>query len=87
MRGSGVVTISVLVCNEQPLVRVGLSSVLGGEVDLEVVGQFGDGPSAAMGVAELRPVVLVADPQSLSSAAGKANAGGGKGILVAGGDQ
>jgi DNA-binding NarL/FixJ family response regulator len=66
------VTVSVLVCNEQPLIRAGLCSVLGGETDLEVVGQFGDGPSAAMGVAALRPSVLVADPQALSSAAGKA---------------
>jgi DNA-binding NarL/FixJ family response regulator len=69
---AGDVGISVVVCNERPLVRAGLCSVLSEEPDLEVVGQFADGRSASARLPELNPAVMIADPAGLSSSLGKA---------------
>lgn len=38
--------ISVLIADDQPLVRTGLAAVLNSEADIEVVGEAGDGRQA-----------------------------------------
>ncbi|WP_218027843.1 response regulator transcription factor, partial [Nocardia uniformis] len=62
--------IRVLVCDREPLIRLGLRSVLAGEPDLTVAGEFADASAAAAALASLRPDVIVADTEALSSATG-----------------
>jgi DNA-binding NarL/FixJ family response regulator len=64
--------IRVLLCDEQPLVRAGLRTVLARERDLEIVGEFADGHSASMSVSSLDPAVVVADVAGLSGPGGRA---------------
>lgn len=53
--------IRVLLADDQPLVRAGLSGVLGGEPDLELVGAAADGQEAVDLALELRPDVACLD--------------------------
>lgn len=53
--------VTILIADDDPLVRVGLRAVLDGEVDLEVVGEASDGVEAIDAVALLSPRVVVMD--------------------------
>jgi len=52
---------SVLICDDQGLVRVGLRKILDVEPDLEVVGEAFDGEQAIQAVARLQPDVVLMD--------------------------
>jgi DNA-binding NarL/FixJ family response regulator len=51
----------VVLVDDQELVRTGFRLVLGGQPDLEVVGEAGDGAEAIEVVAQTRPDVVVMD--------------------------
>ncbi|MEU8239939.1 response regulator transcription factor [Actinoplanes missouriensis] len=53
--------IRVLIADDDPLVRVGLSLVLGAGSDLQVVGEAGDGAEAVEAARRLRPDVVLMD--------------------------
>ena len=53
--------IRVLIADDQPLVRAGLSALLGAEPDIEVVGVASDGSQALVMARELRPDVACLD--------------------------
>jgi DNA-binding NarL/FixJ family response regulator len=53
--------IRVVLVDDQELVRTGFRLVLGGQPDLEVVGEAGDGAAAIEVIAQTRPDVVVMD--------------------------
>ncbi len=53
--------IRVLVVDDDPLVRSALSLMLGGQVDLEVIGEAGDGRQGVALAGSLRPDVILMD--------------------------
>ncbi|MEU4320239.1 response regulator [Nocardia fluminea] len=53
--------ISVLVVDDQELMRMGLKMVLGAHPDLEVIGEAGNGDEAVRRASELRPDVVLMD--------------------------
>ncbi|MGW6353911.1 response regulator [Streptomyces sp. NPDC055092] len=53
--------IRVLLVDDDPLVRAGLSFMLGGATDIEIVGQAGDGSEVPALVADTRPDVVLMD--------------------------
>ncbi|MEU4424918.1 response regulator transcription factor [Actinoplanes sp. NPDC024001] len=53
--------IRVLIADDDPLVRVGLSMVLGADPDLQLVGEAGDGAEAVEVARRLRPDVVLMD--------------------------
>jgi DNA-binding NarL/FixJ family response regulator len=53
--------IRVLIADDDPLVRVGLSLVLGAGPDLQLVGEAGDGAEAVEVARRLRPDVVLMD--------------------------
>ncbi len=55
--------ISVVLVDDQPLLRSGFSMILSTEADLEVVGTAGDGQQAIDVVADLRPDMVLMDVQ------------------------
>jgi DNA-binding NarL/FixJ family response regulator len=55
------VTTTVLLVDDEPLVRVGFGMVLAAHEDIEVVGQAGDGAEAVELTRRLRPDVVVMD--------------------------
>jgi DNA-binding NarL/FixJ family response regulator len=55
------VTISVLIADDQPLMRAALRMYLEAESDIDVVGEAGDGEKAVALAEQLRPVVVVMD--------------------------
>lgn len=56
-------TITVVLVDDQPLLRSGFSMILSTEADLEVVGTASDGAEAIAVVADLRPDVVLMDVQ------------------------
>jgi DNA-binding NarL/FixJ family response regulator len=60
-QGGCIVTISVLVCDEQPVVRIGVQAILAEEPDIEVVGEAGDGFEVLAAARRLRPTVVLLD--------------------------
>ena len=52
---------SVLIADDQPLVRVGLRKILENEPDTSVVGEASDGDDAVSAAARLRPDVVLMD--------------------------
>ncbi|KDN17322.1 response regulator transcription factor [Amycolatopsis rifamycinica] len=54
-------TIRVLVCEDQELVRTGYVAAFDSQPDMVVVGEAADGPAAVEAVARLRPDVVVMD--------------------------
>ena len=54
-------TITVLLVDDQPLVRAGFRLILDREPDISVVGEAGDGGNVAAAVARLRPNVVLMD--------------------------
>ncbi len=61
MTGSGSGQISVLIVDDDALVRSALTLMLGGQRDLEVVGEAGDGAEALRMAEALRPDVVLMD--------------------------
>lgn len=61
MTGSGSEQISVLIVDDDALVRSALTLMLGGQRDLEVVGEAGDGAEALRMAEALRPDVVLMD--------------------------
>jgi len=57
------VTIRVLLCEDQELIRAGYAMVFGAQPDIEVVGEAADGPAALEAATRLRPDVVVMDIQ------------------------
>jgi DNA-binding NarL/FixJ family response regulator len=53
--------IRVVVVDDEPLVRSGLTAILGSEPDVEVVGEAGDGAQALSVVRRVRPDVVLMD--------------------------
>ncbi|MET9917508.1 response regulator [Streptomyces sp. NPDC059605] len=53
--------VRVLVCDDQVLVRTGLSTIIDAQPDLEVAGECGDGLSAVGLAGQLRPDIVVMD--------------------------
>ena len=53
--------ITILIADDDPLVRVGLRAVLDGEADMSVVGEAGDGREAVAMAAELHPGLIIMD--------------------------
>jgi DNA-binding NarL/FixJ family response regulator len=53
--------ITVLLVDDQPLVRAGLRTILHEEADIKVIGEAGDGGDAAVVAARLRPDVILMD--------------------------
>ncbi|GEM31614.1 response regulator transcription factor [Nocardia neocaledoniensis] len=53
--------ISVLVVDDQELMRMGLKMVLGAHPDIEVVGEAGNGDEAVLRATQLRPDVVLMD--------------------------
>lgn len=54
-------TISVLIVDDEPLIRMGLRALIENEPDLRVVGEAGDGGEAADKCKRLRPDVVILD--------------------------
>ncbi|MFE1170608.1 response regulator [Nocardiopsis sp. NPDC058789] len=54
-------SIRVLVCDDQVLIRTGLVTIIGVQPDMEVVGECGDGRAAVELAGRLRPDVVVMD--------------------------
>ncbi|WP_077797854.1 response regulator transcription factor [Streptomyces sp. JHA26] len=53
--------VRVLVCDDQALIRTGLSTIIGAQPDMEVAGECGDGRTAVELAGRLRPDVVVMD--------------------------
>ncbi len=54
-------SVRILVTDDHPVVRAGLSGMLSGEPDFEVVGEAGNGKEALALTSELRPDVVLMD--------------------------
>ncbi|MDI6105487.1 response regulator transcription factor [Actinoplanes sp. NEAU-A12] len=54
-------TVRVLIVDDDPLVRAGLSMILSGDEEVSVVGQAGDGAEVPAAVARCRPDVVLMD--------------------------
>ncbi len=55
------VTITVMIADDQPLMRSALKMCLSSEEDIEVVGEASDGLEAVLGAERLRPDVVIMD--------------------------
>jgi len=53
--------VRVLVCDDQPLIRTGFTTIIDAQPDLEVVAECGDGRTAVVLAAKLHPDVVVMD--------------------------
>ncbi|MDR8411745.1 response regulator transcription factor [Nonomuraea sp. 3-1Str] len=53
--------IRVVIVDDDPMVRTGLRLILGGESDMEIIGEAGDGREATGVIRELRPDVVLMD--------------------------
>ena len=54
-------SVRLLICDDHPVVRAGLSGMLSGEPDFEVVGEAQNGKEAVAFVGELKPDVVLMD--------------------------
>ncbi|TDD57720.1 response regulator transcription factor [Kribbella antibiotica] len=54
-------TVRVLVCDDQALIRTGFATIIDAQPDLEVVGECGDGRAAVELAAQVNPDVVVMD--------------------------
>lgn len=59
--------IRVLVCDPQPVVRAGLTAILGRDPETVVAGEACDGNEVVAAALQLRPTVVVVDHQTLAS--------------------
>ena len=63
LNGSGRMTISVVLVDDQAMVRAGFRMILEAEDDIEVVGEASDGEQALVTTRQLRPDVVLMDIQ------------------------
>ncbi|TDE52791.1 response regulator transcription factor [Nonomuraea mesophila] len=54
-------SVRVLVCDDQPLIRTGFSTIIDAQPDLEVVGECGDGRAAIELTSQVNPDIVVMD--------------------------
>lgn len=54
-------TITVLVADDDPIIRESLTAILDGQADMEVVGEAADGAEAVALAARLHPAVVLTD--------------------------
>jgi len=54
-------TVRILICDDQPLIRAGLRALLQTQLDFEIVGETADGAAAVASAAELNPDVVLMD--------------------------
>ncbi|MEV4114186.1 response regulator transcription factor [Nonomuraea sp. NPDC049695] len=59
--GVGRMPVRLLIADDHPIVRDGLRAALGGEPDLEIVGEAADGEQAVRLAAELQPDIVLMD--------------------------
>ncbi|MET7333911.1 response regulator transcription factor [Nonomuraea sp. NPDC005650] len=59
--GGGEMRLRLLIADDHPIVRDGLRAALGGEPDLEIVGEAADGAEAVRLAAELGPDIVLMD--------------------------
>lgn len=59
--GRGEMRLRLLIADDHPIVRDGLRAALGGEPDLEIVGEAADGAEALRLAAELEPDIVLMD--------------------------
>ncbi len=52
---------SVLVCDDHPIFREGLSRLVKEQKSLEIIGEYGDGKTAIQEIRELKPQMAVLD--------------------------
>ena len=54
-------SVRVLICDDQPLVRAGVRTLLSTQPDIDIVGDAGDGAAAIAAASRLRPNVVLMD--------------------------
>lgn len=54
-------TVRLVICEDEELVRAGYTAIFGSQPDMEVVGEAADGPAAVEVATRLKPDVVIMD--------------------------